>query len=65
MTMNKLTIQILIYFDIQSMNAFLALVCDVFLCFVTFPYGVLGWVWHLIVSIPDSSTSELRVRLAP
>ena len=21
--------------------------------FVTFPYGVLGQVWHLIVSIPD------------
>ena len=23
------------------------------LCFVTSPYGVLGQVWHLIVSIPD------------
>ena len=29
------------------------LVCDVFLCFITFPYGVLGQVWYLIVSIPD------------
>ena len=31
------------------------LVYDVFLCssFVTFPYGVLGQVWYLIVSIPD------------
>ena len=28
-------------------------VCDVFLCFVTFPCGVLGKVWYLIVSIPD------------
>ena len=28
------------------------LVCDVFLCFVTFPYGVLGHVWYLIVSNP-------------
>ena len=26
---------------------------DVFLCFVTFPYGFLGQVWYLIVSIPD------------
>ena len=30
-----------------------SLVCDVFLCFVTFPDGVLGQVWYLIVSIPD------------
>ena len=29
------------------------LVCDVFLSFVTFPYGVLGQVWYLIVWIPD------------
>ena len=29
------------------------LVCDVSLCFVTFPYGVSGQVWYLIVSIPD------------
>ena len=28
-------------------------VCDVFLCFVTFPYGVLGQVWYLIIWIPD------------
>ena len=26
--------------------------CDLFLCFVTFPSGVLGQVWYLIVSIP-------------
>ena len=25
----------------------------VFLCFVTFPNGVLGQVWHLIISISD------------
>ena len=31
----------------------LALVCDVELCFVTFPCGILGQVWYLIVSIPD------------
>ena len=31
----------------------LAPVCDVSLCFVTFPCGILGQVWYLIVSIPD------------
>ena len=30
-----------------------SLVCDVFLCFVTFPYGVPDQVWYLIISIPD------------
>ena len=30
-----------------------SLVCDVFLCFCHFPSGVLGQVWHLIVSIPN------------
>ena len=28
-------------------------ICDGFLGFVTFPCGVLGQVWYLIVSIPD------------
>ena len=33
---------------------FLALLCMKFSCvFVTFPYGILGQVWYLIVSIPD------------
>ena len=31
----------------------LALVCDVYCGFVTFPCGILGQVWYLIVSIPD------------
>ena len=32
----------------------LALLYEMFSCvFVTFPYGVLGQVWYLIVSIPD------------
>ena len=31
----------------------LVLVCDVKLCFVTFPCGILGQVWYLIVSFPD------------
>ena len=33
----------------------LALVCDVYHDFVTFPFGILGQVWYmyLIVSIPD------------
>ena len=30
-----------------------SLVCDVFLFFITFPYGVLGQVWYLILWIPD------------
>ena len=32
---------------------FLALVCDVYCDFVTFPFGILGQVWYLIVLIPD------------
>ena len=31
----------------------LALVCDVYCYFFTFPCGILGQVWHLIVSILD------------
>ena len=31
----------------------LALVCDVYFDFVTFPFGILGQVWYFIVSIPD------------
>ena len=31
----------------------LALVCDVYCGFVTFPCGNLAQVWYLIVSIPD------------
>ena len=30
-----------------------ALGCDVYCDFVTFPFGILGRVWYLIVSIPD------------
>ena len=32
---------------------FLTLVCDVYCDFVTFPCGILGQVWYLIVSFPD------------
>ena len=33
---------------------FLALFSVMFYCgYVTFPYGILGQVWNLIVSIPD------------
>ena len=36
------------------MTDLLALLCVVYSCvFVTFPYGVMGQVWYLIVSIPD------------
>ena len=31
----------------------LALVCDVYCDFVTFPVGILGQLWYLFVSIPD------------
>ena len=31
----------------------LALVGDVYCIFVTFPCGILGHVWYLVVSIPD------------
>ena len=31
-------------------------VCDVFSCFITFLYGILGQVWYLIISIPDLSS---------
>ena len=31
----------------------LAIVCDVNRDFVSFPFGILGQVWYLIVSIPD------------
>ena len=31
----------------------LALVCYVYCDFITFPFGVLGQVWYLIVLIPD------------
>ena len=34
----------------------LALVCGVYCEFVTFPCGILGQVWYLIVSIPDLCT---------
>ena len=31
----------------------LSLVCDVKLCFFTFPCGILSQVWYLIVLLPD------------
>ena len=36
-----------------EMADLLSLVSDVYCCFVTFPCGILGQVWYLIVSIPD------------
>ena len=40
----------------------LALLCVMFTCvFVTFPYGVLGQVWYLIVSSPDLCLVYLQV----
>ena len=34
---------------------FFALVCDVYYDFVTFPFGIQGQEWYLIISIPDPS----------
>ena len=36
-----------------EMADLLALVCDVYCGFVSFPCDILGQVWYLIVSIPD------------
>ena len=36
-----------------EMADLLALVCDVYRDFVTFPFRILGQVFYLIVSIPD------------
>ena len=33
-------------------NDLLALLCDVYCDFVPFPFGILGQMWYLIVSIP-------------
>ena len=30
----------------------MAIVCDVYCDFATFPFGILGQVWYLIVSVP-------------
>ena len=35
------------------MDIYVALVCDVYCDFVTFPFGNLGQVCYLTVSIPD------------
>ena len=38
----------------MEMADLLALLCDIFgNDFVTFPFGILGQVWYLILSIPD------------
>ena len=42
----------------------LALVCDVYCGFVTFPCGILGQVWYLIVLIPDFYRLPLMLSLS-
>ena len=37
----------------MEMADLLALVCDVYCDFVTFPYGIQRQMWYLVVSIPD------------
>ena len=39
--------------DFAAMDLLALLFVMVYCVFVTFPYGVLGQVWYLIVSIPD------------
>ena len=39
--------------DGKWMISYASPMCDVFLSVITFPFGVLGQVWYLIVSIPD------------
>ena len=43
----------------------LALICDVLLCFITFPCGILGQVWYLIVSIPDHCRLSYFQKIIP
>ena len=38
----------------KGLGHLLTLVCDVHCDFVTFLFGILGQVWYLVVSIPDS-----------
>ena len=42
----------------------MALVCDVYGGFVTFPCGILGQVWYLIVLIPDFCRLPLMLSLS-
>ena len=37
----------------RSKAALLLWIICVMFCYVIFPYGILGQVWYLIVSIPD------------
>ena len=42
----------------------LALVGDVYCIFVTFPYGILGQVWYLIVLFPDDGFPSFLTLIA-
>ena len=44
--------------QLKGMADLLVLVFDVYSDFVTFPFGILGQVWYLIVSIPDPCCSS-------
>ena len=37
---------------LKRMADLLAIVCDIYCDFVTFPFGIMGQVWFLTVSIP-------------
>ena len=38
-------------------------VCNIYCHFVTFPFGILGQVWYLIVSIPDHCCFFLTLKI--
>ena len=42
---------------------FLVIVCGVYCDFVTFPFGIPGQVWYMIVSIPDPCCHSYFVAL--
>ena len=42
-----------LWFTWRERTDLLAVVCDVYFDFVSFPFGILGQMWYLIVSIPD------------
>ena len=62
--MDHLCYCVLCFYAIASVHCCLVVTCweradhlthvgDVYCVFVTFPFGILGQVWYLIVSFPD------------
>ena len=51
--------------QLQGRADLLALVCDLYCNYFTFPLGILGQVYYLIVSIPDSCCLSYFLIIAP